>query len=112
MWRMALILGFGSLCAAAGQVLLKLGASGRTSPLEFMNLRIAGGLAFYLLGTVAWIYGLSKVNLTVVYAFTALTFVLVYMAGFWLLDERIAVRGWVGIGFVLAGLLLVWTQHA
>ena len=45
--------------------------------MQFLNVPIALGLSLYLCGTVLWIYVLSKEKLVVVYAFTALTFVLV-----------------------------------
>ena len=63
-----------SLAAAAGQLLLKVGAQHKTHLAEFINAAIAAGLLLYLCGTVLWIYVLSKEKLVVVYAFTALTF--------------------------------------
>ena len=66
-----------SLAAACGQLLFKVGAQHKTHAVEFLNGPIGLGLLLYLLGTMLWIYVLSKEKLVVVYGFTALTFVLV-----------------------------------
>jgi len=101
-----LVLG-GSICAAAGQLMLMLGASGRDSLLSFANVWIAGGLIAYVVGTLLWVYALSKAALTVVYPFTALTFVFVYVSGIWLLGEPTSLRALAGVGLILAGLSLI-----
>jgi multidrug transporter EmrE-like cation transporter len=96
-----------SLLAAAGQLLLKMGASGRTGVFEFANLPIAFGLACYAAGVILWIYALSVAPLYVVYPFTMLTFVLVGLASFLLLGEQpsaLAMGGWI---VILAGIALV-----
>ena len=104
-----LLLITGTLCAAAGQVFFKLGAAGRGTAADFVNAWIASGLLFYGLGTVLWVYSLSRAKLTSVYPYTALTFVLVYAAGVLLLGEPASVRAALGITLVLAGLFLVTT---
>lgn len=101
------ILVLGSIFASAGTVLLKLGASGRTELLSFVNPIIGLGLAMYSLGAVSWIYGLSRQKLISVYPFTILTFVIVYLIGILGLGERPTRPGVVGIGLILMGLYLV-----
>ena len=96
-----------SLAAACGQLLLKVGAQGRIQPLEFLNTPVAFGLLLYLCGTILWIYVLSKEKLVVVYAFTALTFVLVYLGAVLMLGESLTIRASGGIALVLAGLYLL-----
>jgi drug/metabolite transporter (DMT)-like permease len=97
----------GSLAAAAGQMMLKHGAQGRTAPVEFLNGAIGGGLALYAIGTVLWIFVLAREPLSAVYPFAILTFVLV-MAGATLLQgERISFSLAFGGLLVLAGLLVV-----
>jgi drug/metabolite transporter (DMT)-like permease len=103
----AVPLAAGALCAAFGQVALKIGADGRSRWLEFINPWIVAGLVAYALGTALWIYCLSKANLTLVYSFAALTFVLVYVAGVGVLGERLALRGVFGVALVLCGLILI-----
>jgi hypothetical protein len=63
--------------AAIGQVAFKLGAIGRESILDVVNGRVVLGLWCYGIGTAVWVFAFSKARLTVVYPFTALTFVLV-----------------------------------
>jgi uncharacterized membrane protein len=100
-----------AICAAAGQVLLKLGATGRASLVTFINVQIGSGLLLYVLGALLWIAALSKAQLTAAYPFTVLTFVLVYMASIFLLGERPAPHAIIGVVLVLAGLgAIVWTR--
>jgi hypothetical protein len=67
-----------SVAATIGQILFRLGARDRISLLAFVNPYIALGMA-------AWIYALSREQMVAVYAFTALTFVIVYRGGVFLL---------------------------
>lgn len=97
----------GVLLAALGQVLFKVGATGRSALIEFLNPAIATGLLCYGLGTGLWIVALSKAPLTIVYPFTALTFVLVYAAGVMFFGEPTSARSLSGIALILAGLFLV-----
>lgn len=100
---------FGAVLAAFGQVSFKWGAEGRSGVLEFLNPWILLGLALYLAGTVLWIVALASAPLTVVYPFTALTFVLVNLLAVTLLGEQLSPRIVAGSGLVLAGLFLVAT---
>ncbi|MCB1694004.1 MAG: EamA family transporter, partial [Pseudomonadales bacterium] len=102
-----LMLTAASFSAAAGQLLFKVGASGRQQLADFVNLPIIAGLFLYGIGTVMWIYALSSQKLVNVYVFTALTFVLVYAAGIVLLKEQVSGPAMVGIGLVLCGLYLI-----
>ena len=106
-----LLLVIGSCCASLGTVLLKLGATGRTELLAFINPQIVGGLMLYSLGAVFWIYGLSRQNLTSVYPFTVLSFVIVYAAGIFGLGEVPSRSAGLGVVLILAGLYLV-TRNA
>jgi undecaprenyl phosphate-alpha-L-ara4N flippase subunit ArnE len=107
--RFVLSLLAGTLFAAAGQVLFKIGAAGRETIASFFNSWILGGLLAYAIGTLLWIYALSKVRLTVVYPFTALTFVLVYLFGILILREPAASKALVGVAMILVGLFLIST---
>lgn len=103
-----LLLG-GVLLAALGQVLFKVGATGRSALSEFVNPAIAGGLLCYGVGTALWIVALSRAPLTVVYPFTALTFVIVYAVGVMFFGEATSARSLVGVALILTGLFLVST---
>ncbi|MGH8628979.1 MAG: hypothetical protein ACREYC_28235 [Gammaproteobacteria bacterium] len=75
----------GSLLGAAGQVLLKLAATGATSLSDFANVRIAAGFLIYGIGSILWVMALSQLPLSRVYPFTVLTFLVVYVASIALL---------------------------
>ena len=76
---------------------------------SFVNAWLLAGLVAYALGTLLWIYALSKVRLTVVYPFTALTFVLVYLFGVLILHEPTTGKALAGVALVLGGLFLIST---
>ena len=63
-----LLLSLAALLAAAGQLLFKLGAQGRQTIIEFINLPIAAGLLSYFAGMTIWIYVLSYEKLGSTYA--------------------------------------------
>ena len=90
-----------------GQVLFRVGARGQETFLAFINLHILLGLIAYAIGTMIWIFVLSQEALIHGYAFSALTFVLVYLGGIVLLNERIDLINGLGIVLVLPGLYLV-----
>lgn len=106
-WLHVLLLTLSSVLAAAGQVMLKYSASGRTSLAEHVNLWLAGGFLCYGAGAVLWIYCLGRVPLLRAYPFTSLAFILTVLAGVWLLGESAGPTYWAGLGLILAGLLLV-----
>jgi len=97
----------GAICAAAGQIMFKMGATGRESLLSFINPWIISGLTAYAISTILWIMALSRAKLTVVYPFTALTFVLVYLFGALVLDEAMSLKAITGVLLVLGGLYLL-----
>lgn len=103
----ALLLSAASLAAAGGQLLFRLGAQHKTTLWEFINAPILAGLLLYGIGTALWIYTLSQEKLLVVYAFTALTFALVYLGSVLILGETLTMRAIFGIAFVMSGLYLL-----
>jgi undecaprenyl phosphate-alpha-L-ara4N flippase subunit ArnE len=102
----------GSCCAAAGTLLLKAGAAGRDELLEFINIYVVVGLALYALGSAMWLFSLSSEPLTVVYPFTALSFVLVLLGAVVFQGERPSLINLAGVLVVLAGIgLVVWGRR-
>jgi drug/metabolite transporter (DMT)-like permease len=101
------LLSISAVSAAAGQLLLKKGADGKEALLDFFNAPLVIGLMLYALGVVIWVYVLSQEKLVNVYAFTALTFVLVYLGGAVILHEQVSRAALVGIALILAGLYLI-----
>ena len=102
-----LLLMISALCAAGGQLLFKAGAHGAKAFPAFVNRWTLLGLIAYGIGTLLWIYVLSRVPLTLAYPFTALTFVLVYLAGAWLFGEPVTLRALTGVALILGGLFMV-----
>ena len=95
----------GALLAASGQVLLKIGADGRPSLLDFVNGYVVGGLGLYGVGMVLWLVALARLPLHVVYPFTLLTLGLVFAASLIFFGERpspIVLAGWAIIGLGVA----------
>jgi drug/metabolite transporter (DMT)-like permease len=97
----------GAILAAAGQIFLKLGATGAKFVSDYLNARLAAGLVLYAVGTVLWIMALARLPLSKVYPFTVLTFVIVYVASFAVLRERITETVLFGALLVLAGLIVI-----
>lgn len=106
------LLTLAAFSAAGGQLLFKIGARGKEELIQFFNFPILLGLMLYGAGTLIWIYALSYEKLVNVYAFTALTFVLVYMGGIFIINEKISMAGIVGVGFVLGGLYLITSYNS
>lgn len=106
-----LLLTLAAFAAASGQLLFKIGARDREHILEFINMPIIAGLVLYGTGTAIWIYALSFEKLVNVYAFTALTFVLVYLGGVFIINERISMPGIIGIILILGGLYLIASNY-
>ncbi len=100
-----------ALCAAAGQVLFKMGAANRSSLMALVNPQIMGGGVLYVLGAGLWVIALTRLPLSVAYPFTVLTFVLVYLASVFLLGERPAPGAILGVVLVLGGLAaILWSR--
>lgn len=96
-----------TILAAAGQILFKFGATGRRDWSEFLNVPLVSGLICYGIGTILWIFALSKLPLKTVFPYTALTFVLVYVGAIFLVGERISSKSLAGVVCVLIGLFML-----
>jgi len=106
-----ILLTLAAFSAAGGQLLFKIGARGRENFFEFINITILVGILIYGIATIIWIYVLSYEKLVNVYAFTALTFVLVYLCGIFILNEKVSIAGIVGIFLVIGGLYLIASNY-
>ena len=101
--------------AAGGQILLKLGLGGSSMHAEpslasllhkVSSPTIIFGLLAYALSMVCWLFALQRTNLSVLYPFTALTYVLVMLASYSVLNESLSPVRIAGILLVLVGLLV------
>lgn len=98
---------------SAGQVLFKL-TSRRAGSADVSGLLgvlfdpyLIAALAIYGFGTLVWVYVLKFVPLVTAYPFMALTFCLVPLLAFGLLGESLSLRYGVGVGLIIAGLLVI-----
>jgi len=117
--RMAELAVLGSvLFAATGHLLIKSGlialqASGVPSGLILRLLRyllqpaVTGGLAIYAIGTVMWVFAVSKRDISYLFPLSALNYVVVALGGTWLFGEDIPDMRWLGILVVFAGVWLM-----
>ena len=110
------------LVSVAGQLMLKKGMTevGRID-VDFFSQPLVGlwkmftttplvivGLGLYAIGAVIWMIVLSRVNLSYAYPMIALTYVLVPLAAWLFLNEpAIPPIRWVGMGVIIAGVVLV-----
>lgn len=101
------LISLSAIFAALGHTFLKLGASNHTNILSFINIYIFLGLLLYFISMILWIYSLSKVQLSVAFAFTMLTFILVYLFSWLFLGEPISKMAILGILFIGIGILLI-----
>jgi drug/metabolite transporter (DMT)-like permease len=103
--------------SVAGQFFLKAGALklGRVNPENALShvLSIAvtpellGGLIIYGLGAILYILLLTRVNLSVLAPALALSYVFSVLIGYFVFREPIPMIRLLGIGFVVAGVILV-----
>jgi drug/metabolite transporter (DMT)-like permease len=96
------------LAIASGQILFKLSARKMQSDLAIWDLLTApefiAALVIYGFATIGWVSQLRKVNLSVAYPVMSLSFVVVPAASAILLREPIALRYWVGVVLIVAGI--------
>ena len=106
----------GILCASLGQVFWKIGMnavgvidnfsiSGIVS--MFLNPLVLLGLCMYGLSTVFWLIALSQKDLSYVYPFIALTFIIVLLLSKFLLHENVGGYRIIGTLIIIFGLIVV-----
>ena len=106
----------GILFASLGQVFWKIGmnAVGSINTFNvtnivsiFSNLYILLGLLMYGLGTVFWLIALSQKDLSYVYPFIALTFIVVLFLSYFVLKEQIGTARIIGTIIIIIGLMII-----
>jgi drug/metabolite transporter (DMT)-like permease len=98
-----------SACVAAvGQLLLKIGATKLSGSGAWLNVQLVAGLAFYAVGVVLWLFGLSRAPLHTVYPFAILTFVLVGALAVVVLGERPSLLSLLGWCLICGGIALAY----
>jgi len=96
---------------ALGQVLFKYGAGALQLSQSLLDRRalaiLMTALAVYGAATLLWIFLLRSVPLGRLYPYMALSFVLVALASWLLLGERVVPGQVAGLGLIVAGLLVI-----
>lgn len=111
-----IIILIGILFASLGQVFWKIGMnsigaidnfsiSGIVS--MFLTPLIVLGLIMYGLSTVFWLIALSQKDLSYVYPFISLTFIIVLFLSYFVLKEQISTARIVGTTIIVIGLMVV-----
>ncbi len=111
-----LIILTGILFASMGQVFWKIGMnaigvidkfsiSGIIS--MFLNPIVLLGLCMYGLSTVFWLVALSQKDLSYVYPFISLTFIIVLLLSHFALKEQVSTARIVGTLIIIGGLMIV-----
>ena len=98
---------------ALGQVLFKQGAKAFNA-LQWSSLLnvasnpyILSGVAVYGFSTVLWVYILSRMKLSLAYPTQSFSYVLVMLAAVFLFKEPVSVKQWIGVGFIMVGVVFV-----
>jgi len=68
---------------------------------------VAAGLGIYGLGTIMWVYAVSRRSISFLYPLTALNYAIVTMGGKFLFGESITRGRWLGIAVVMLGVALM-----
>lgn len=71
-----------------------------------LNPFVFTGLVFYVISTILWLIALSKTNLSFVYPFASLVFVLVMLSARFVFLEPVPTIRYVGIAVICVGFLL------
>jgi multidrug transporter EmrE-like cation transporter len=66
-----------------------------------------GGLVLFGLSAVVWLFALSRASLSFAYPFAALSYVLIVLFSVLVLHEDVPVLRWIGVAFIVTGILLV-----
>jgi uncharacterized membrane protein len=66
-----------------------------------------GGLVLFGLSAIVWLFALSRASLSFAYPFAALSYVLIVLFSVLVLHEDVPVLRWIGVAFIVTGILLV-----
>lgn len=71
------------------------------------NFHVAVGGVLYGISFIVWLYVLSRMQLSYAYPVISLSYVIVAVLGFLILNEKISYNAWAGILLVVAGVSLI-----
>jgi len=76
-------------------------------PSLISNMYVIFGAVLYAMSFILWLYVLSKVKVSYAYPFISLSYVLVAVLGTFMLGEKLTISAWLGICFVVIGVVLI-----
>ena len=98
----------------AGQLLQKLGVdramghgSGGLLIRMLRRVEIWWAIACMALGTGTWLLVLSRMEVSKAYPFLSLQFAIVVVLARFCFHETVSLKRWLGVGFIVAGVLMV-----
>lgn len=106
-------IGVGAILVTASELLMKSGASAQNGNIGVFGLAALRdyhtwvGIVLYCASFVSWVHVLRTVPLGIAYGLINIVHVLIPLGCWLFLGEIITPQRWMGIGLVLAGLLLV-----
>jgi drug/metabolite transporter (DMT)-like permease len=71
------------------------------------NPFIVIGLSCYVFSVVAWLMGLSRVEVSIAYPVLSLGYIMTALAAYWLLHENLSLTRMLGIVVILIGVFLI-----
>lgn len=103
---------------AIGQILFKLAAKEISVPSNasyidilytniFPLFLVASAVTLYMMSTLAWVYALRTVPLSIAFMFNALAFILVPVGAFWLFNESMPKYFLLGLAMIVGGIFLI-----
>lgn len=109
------------LFGAAGQLVVKAGLIGAAihpgTPVAMkivqalLNVEVLAGLALYAVGTVFWLFCVSKKNISYLYPLSAFNYAIVAIGGHFLFHETVPSSRWGGIFLITFGVMLLTLSH-
>jgi drug/metabolite transporter (DMT)-like permease len=119
MWTTIIIILIPTIAGVIGQLMLKVGMTQMgtldlsMAGLPALVLKIATspmvifGLAIYMAGVFFWLIGLNRLDLSFLYPFASLSYVLITIAAWAFLHEQIPGMRWAGLLVICVGVALV-----
>jgi len=111
-----IIIIIGVIFASFGQILLKFGIMGAEKIHEFnllqistlfVNVHVVLGLMSYALSSIFWLIALSREDLSFVYPFISLTFIIILFSSFFIFQEKIGFSRILGTSIIIIGLIIL-----
>lgn len=103
---MCLLATIGQLSIKKGAVKINTGMGVVSFVKSFLNAPLILGGVSVLIAPVFYFYALTKVDLSIAYAFTGLNYVFVFIGSWLILKEKVSAYHFIGIFLIFLGVLL------